>query len=317
METVYPKISIITPVYNCAQFLDRCIRSVLNQDFKYWELLLIDDGSTDDSLDICESYSNLDNRILFFHKENGGVASARQRGQELAKGVYTIHLDADDNIESRMLSELYNATDDEFYDYVICDYYSSKKGDEKYVSLNVKNKFNPSDLIDAMVQNKISCSCWNKLVRRDLYIDKVSFIEGINMSEDLLWNIRVLSLNPKIIYLPKAFYHYECSNENSLTRNFTKQTIDSDYKLLHTYNEMFAFDPKLLYMANVYIGSDIVFRAFVCNIHGNKEFRRKYGFLKLYVLKSKFNVWLRILLFLSLCGYKSISRAIFHQIKKN
>ena len=95
-----PKISVIVPVYNTAKYLHRCLDSILQQSFKDFEVLLVDDGSTDNSGEICDEYAAKDSRVRVFHKENGGVASAREIGIENAVGLYSIHVDSDDWTES-------------------------------------------------------------------------------------------------------------------------------------------------------------------------------------------------------------------------
>ena len=102
-----PKISIIVPVYKAETYLSRCLDSIINQTFKNFEVLLIDDGSPDCSGEICDKYAAMDTRIRVLHKENGGVSSARQMGLDNAKGEYTIHADPDDWVEPNMLEELY------------------------------------------------------------------------------------------------------------------------------------------------------------------------------------------------------------------
>lgn len=102
-----PKISVIVPIYNIGQYLSRCIDSILVQTFTNFELLLIDDGSTDNSGRICDDYAKKDNRIRVFHKKNGGVALARQLGIENAIGEYSIHADGDDWVEANMLENMY------------------------------------------------------------------------------------------------------------------------------------------------------------------------------------------------------------------
>lgn len=102
-----PKVSIIVPVYKAEGYLHRCVDSILAQTFTDWELLLIDDGSPDRSGEICDEYAQKDSRVRVIHKENGGVSSARQRGQDEACGEYTIHVDPDDWVEPTMLEELY------------------------------------------------------------------------------------------------------------------------------------------------------------------------------------------------------------------
>ena len=103
-----PKISIICPIYQAEKTIHRCVDSVLSQTFSDFELLLIDDGSSDASGVICDEYAIKDQRVKVFHKDNGGVASARQMGIDESSGGYTIHIDSDDWVEPCMLSDLYD-----------------------------------------------------------------------------------------------------------------------------------------------------------------------------------------------------------------
>lgn len=122
-----PKVSIIIPVYKAESYLHRCIDSILAQTFADWELLLIDDGSPDRSGDICDEYAVKDKRIRVYHKKNGGVSSARQKGLDMARGEYVIHVDPDDWVEPSMLTELFAKAKAENADMVICDFYLDTK----------------------------------------------------------------------------------------------------------------------------------------------------------------------------------------------
>ena len=121
-----PQISVIVPVYNVEKYLSRCIDSILSQTFTDFELLLIDDGSADSSGKICDEFAMKDERIRVFHKENGGVASARQLGVDEAKGLYSIHADGDDWVEPNMLERMYLKITETGADMVITDYFSDK-----------------------------------------------------------------------------------------------------------------------------------------------------------------------------------------------
>ena len=103
-----PLVSIIVPVYNAEKTLNKCVDSILNQTFQDWELLLIDDGSTDRSGELCDEYANKDSRVRVFHKINEGVSSARNVGLDNAKGQWITFVDADDWIDKNMYQELYN-----------------------------------------------------------------------------------------------------------------------------------------------------------------------------------------------------------------
>ena len=106
MTNINPKISIIVPVYNAEKYLNECVDSILNQDFTDFELLLVNDGSKDNSGHLCDKYAHKDNRVRVFHKENGGVSSARNLGLDNAIGEYIVFIDSDDYVDVNYLSIL-------------------------------------------------------------------------------------------------------------------------------------------------------------------------------------------------------------------
>ncbi|WP_281696188.1 glycosyltransferase family 2 protein [Bacteroides clarus] len=218
------KISVILPIYNAANSLSRMIDSILAQTFFDFELLLINDGSTDCSHIICDEYAIKDSRIHVFHKLNAGVSAARQTGLEMAKGEYIIHADADDWVEPSMLEELYNKAIEENADVVICDFYTNNGNTENYVKQQ-PDALDHISVLHGLFQH-LHGSCWNKLVKRACY-DKygIKFTKGINHCEDLLTWIQLYQHPIKTIYLHQAFYHY-VMNENSITHNFTRKTYE-------------------------------------------------------------------------------------------
>ena len=216
MNEVYPKISVIVPVYKAEPYLHRCVDSLLAQTFQDFEVLLIDDGSPDRSGEICEEYARKDSRVRVFHKENGGVSSARQYGMDHAQGEYTIHADPDDWVEPTMLEELYKKAKEEDADMVICDFYVDEKGETHYQAQK------PSDLqaekVCCELFHQLHGSTWNKLVRRECFLRcEVHFPLELSYCEDLFVNACLLSHGIRVAYLPKAFYHYDQHvNPNSL-----------------------------------------------------------------------------------------------------
>ena len=128
-----PKISIIVPIYNAEKYLSRCLDSILSQTFCDFEVLLIDDGSTDMSSNICEQYGLKDNRFRIYHKKNEGVAVARQWGLDQAIGKFVIHVDSDDWLEPNMLQDMSLCIMNEDADILICDYYVNTNYNQMYV----------------------------------------------------------------------------------------------------------------------------------------------------------------------------------------
>lgn len=297
MNELNPKISVIVPVYKAEAYLHRCVDSLLAQTFQNFEILLIDDGSPDRSGEICDEYAKKDKRIRVFHKENGGVSSARQCGMDNARGEYTIHADPDDWVEPDMLQELYGKAKAEDADMVICDFYYEKQGK------SVIERQKPSSLKHTIVLSelffKLHGSSWNKLIRRE-YFNKsgIKYPLELFYCEDLFVNACLLINDIRISYLPKVFYHYDVSiNENSLIRKpleiiFRQEQIL--YKLLKeklpvSYFEVIEFKilPMLAYKA-LCIGSPYL-----------KTFRSDYKSLRSCVNQLEVSMKLKLLLMMA------------------
>lgn len=266
-----PTVSVIVPVYKAEQYLHRCVDSLLAQTFRDFEVLLVDDGSPDRSGELCDEYAQKDSRVRVFHKENGGVSSARQCGIDNARGEYTIHADPDDWVEPTMLEELYRMAKETDADMVICDYYVEFTGKTTY------RKQNPSSLDHTIVLRdlfqQLHGSCWNKLVRRACYNQHdVKFPVGINYCEDLIFNVRLIKHGIKITYLSQAFYHYDqIINVNSIV---SSRSVEIDLKLFELWkNEL----PMELFREILpYLAYGIALRACLLSTCPAKTFRSKY-----------------------------------------
>ena len=202
-----PQISVIVPVYNSEQYLHRCIDSILAQTFTDFELLLIDDGSTDKSGVICDEYVLKDKRVRVFHKENGGVSSARNVGLDHARGKYIGWVDSDDYIHEDMFQLLYEAVIREDADIAYCN----------------SNKFNmPVDSIDIVEFLKQYWflpvnPLWNTLCKRKLY-HNLRFSCNANIAEDLLMTTKLYYYAHSRILVSKPLYYYRYVS-NSLSNN--------------------------------------------------------------------------------------------------
>ena len=205
------------PIYKAEKYLDKCVTSILQQTFRDFELLLIDDGSPDCCVRMCDEYALRDSRVKVFHKPNGGVSSARQLGTEKAQGEYIIHADPDDWVEKDMLEELYSAAQANDYDVVFCDFWTDTEKGSFYTSQKT-DKLDNFSLITELLGHSIHGSCCNKLVKKSCFRN-VCFPENLNYCEDLYVNLHILNNGAKVGYLNKAFYHYNYfSSDESLTR---------------------------------------------------------------------------------------------------
>lgn len=271
-----PKISVIVPVYKAEKYLHRCVDSILAQTFTDFEVLLIDDGSPDRSGEICDEYAQKDSRVRVFHKENGGVSSARQCGIDNAQGEYTIHADPDDWVEPKMLEELYAKAKEDDADMVICDFFVNNKESQKYVSQQ------PSSLqhieVAVELQSKLHGATWNKLIKRSCIIQNhVKFDYNLSFCEDLFYCTQLL-LNPiKVTYLDKAFYHYiQDVNTNSLVKTYTLNSLKHDISLYAKAQENFKGTDVYKAATDNY-GYLLVCRAFHGDVLSSAEFFRHCG----------------------------------------
>lgn len=220
-----PKVSIIIPVYNAENTLERCIKSIMDQTLYNFEVLLIDDGSIDASAKICDYISQQDMRFKVYHNANFGVASSREFGLRHANGEFIIHVDSDDWVEMDYLESLLMTAENTSADIVVSDYYYNTFNKQDYIKQQPSKLSCDSLFRDFFISSH--ASLWNKLVRKKVIeTSKAHFLNGINYSEDLLFWAQILPNNSfKVAYCPKALYHYDYfSNGNSITRNYTEQT---------------------------------------------------------------------------------------------
>lgn len=217
-----PKVSIIVAVYNTERYLHRCVNSLLAQTYQHIEVILIDDGSTDNSPSICDDFARKDNRIKAIHKPNGGVSTARQTGIEAASGDYIIHADADDYVDAQMVEELLAEALRTGADIVTCDFFVNTE-------LKIQNYKGSTDLLKRIIDVDCVCVCWNSLVRRKFISNHdISFTPNwLSMSEDFLFLIRLLVAGAKATHLHKAFYHYLTNRKQSLTHKHSLKKLES------------------------------------------------------------------------------------------
>ncbi len=209
-----PAISVIVPVYNTAKYLDDCVKSVLSQTFKDFELILVDDGSTDGSGIICDKYSCIDTRVITIHKKNEGVSAARNLGITLAKGNWLIFLDADDLwSDNEALFKLYSAAISNNVDIVRGEYQEITANGEKIkraTDIGTKKKFahqiiNTQQFHDNIIEGEyflVLC-----LIKTSLK-DYLKFDEEQIYLEDMKVYINILMQNIKCLYIDNVFYSY-------------------------------------------------------------------------------------------------------------
>lgn len=297
MNIVAPKISIIVPVYNAEKYIDRCLQSIIHQSFTDWELIIVNDGSTDKSSEICEYFAKQDKRIKVFHKKNEGVSHTRQFGLNVTKGEFIIQMDADDWADNDMLECMYNTAIDAQADLVISDIYQETDKGQIYLCqkpYNTSNKILIKELLTHLITG-----CCNKFIRAQLIKDNnIQFNTDVNFGEDTLFWINVLNKVPlKTIYINKAWYHYDITiNPTSITKHKSTKYFQSLKNYIKELDKQ--IDDDTYHQEKGYIIIPIIFELFSNGsiFDNHKSFIKKYKdtLNKLYLdgKISKVNIFL-------------------------
>lgn len=238
-------ITIIIPVYNVENFLDECIKNIVNQTYKNLEIIIINDGSTDKSLEIMNSYKEKDKRIKIISKKNEGVSCARNEGIKYINGEFVIFIDSDDYLEKNMLEKLYFYANNFEADMVICNYNMVKDNN----IVRRKNEFNYNGILDKeeffkkiFMPQYFSGYLWNKLIRSDIIIkNSILFEKDIHMMEDLLFVIKIAELSEKIYWNNNLkLYNYIQRSNGAMRKNYNMKTVTA----LKVYEQIIPYVEK-------------------------------------------------------------------------
>lgn len=245
-------ISVIVPVYQCEKYLSKCINSILNQTYTELEIILIDDGSIDQSPEICDNFAGMDKRVRVIHQNNRGVSAARNYGLEIANGDYITFVDSDDYLEPDMYERMIEKAEKYTCDVVMCDcvkefsnqsciVYSHDIRGGYYNYEQLKHEYYPHLIMMENVEYPATISNWLILFKKEL--NKVRYVEGVRFSEDLLFGAQLLYYAHSFYYMKgKTFYHY-VMNDSSTTHVFKKDKW-TDYIKLYTVSSSFFLSEK-------------------------------------------------------------------------
>jgi len=269
--------------------LNRCIESILNQSYSNFEIIIVDDGSIDNSYNICLKFQEKDSRIRLFHQKNKGASSARNYGLSKIEGDYVMFIDSDDFIELDMLSIFIDAVKETNADYIIASFYIDKYGaDGKLIStkhasirerLITSNDQIPGSIIDLIESERINAS-WGKLIKSNIIKDyNLKMPEHIILQEDLFFNIKVLNYANVITVIDKPKYHYTIGSQESLTSRYFERKFemtDEVYNTIYDFYDSRCNDETLLsrvkyiYIKNVYAGIINLFHP-KCDLNKEKK----------------------------------------------
>lgn len=234
------KVSVIVPIHNAEKTLSRCVESILAQSYKNLEIILVNDGSADGSLEICQSFLNMDNRVVVIDKNKGGVSSARNSGLRAVSGDFIQFVDADDILKPNMMEKLVEAMLKTNADVVICGYnrISGKCINTKQPKSALYSEASAfKDTFVELYKGAFFNAPWNKLYRRDKI--KTLFDENISMGEDLLFNLAYFSNCDKISVISDNFYNYDATSQNSLAGKYDDSLLATQIMLNKKVQEFF------------------------------------------------------------------------------
>lgn len=238
------KFSIIIPLFNSEKYLTECVNSVLNQSFDNFEIILVDDGSTDASVNICDDYSRKYNNIKVFHKVNGGQSSARNLGLRYATGDYIVFLDSDDKIiDENFLNKVFSIIEKEPRDIIAFKYVDYFEDSNTVKRLDINFSECRSDNYNETIKNLICkdafyCSAWSKVINKELIVNNDIMFDEKSKCEDMDWYFNVVCQAQSIALLDEEIVEYR-HRDGSVTatireKNFSDYLffIETWYKLL-------------------------------------------------------------------------------------
>lgn len=233
------KLTIIIPVYNVETYIEKCIDSILIQKLDNYEIVLIDDGSTDNSGNICDKYANKYNNIRTIHQNNKGLSGARNTGIREAKGEYLMFVDSDDFINKKVaLKETIAQLREDVIQFKWIYFYENKNKYRYFKENELYHNIDFEDLLFKKVQDgTISISACNKIVRRDIIIDNNIFFDEELLSEDIDWSLKLYLHIKSLKVINQDIYVYRQQRAGSITNSISEKSILSLFKIIkYWYN---------------------------------------------------------------------------------
>lgn len=233
-----PKVSIIIPAYNIAPYLERCLESVRCQTYKELQIIIIDDGSGDQTGQIADTFAEKDKRFRVIHKENGGVSAARKTGLEQADGEYIGFVDGDDYIEPEMYEKLIGLAVEYDADIAHCGYQMvfPDRVDLYHGTKQLKVQDTYTGVKDLLEGNLVEPGLWNKIYRRKLF-NQINYDENIVINEDLLLNYFLFHRSEKAVFIDVPYYHYMVRKNSASTSDWNEHKLLDPIRVLETMYE--------------------------------------------------------------------------------
>lgn len=285
-------ISVLMPVYNSEKFLLETVQAVINQSYTDWELILVDDGSTDNSKEICTKFMNDNKRIKYIFQENLGVSHTRNVALENAQGKYIVFVDSDDLIHEDYLKLLVSSIEKNNSDISVCNFIERKISNTGNIE-DINREFYPKEVMEMSEMKSYIMDfgnsgllnpLWNKIYKRKIIENNnITFDEKVETGEDFIFNLQYLRKTRKISFIKEKLYYYIRRNNNSITYKYIENMYEKGWEI-HSLLESFLEDMNFYSKENAYVlyGNHLTgaFSAFLNLYHDNckltsKE-KRKY-----------------------------------------
>ncbi len=232
-------ISVIIPAFNTEKYLDRCIESVVNQSYNNLEIIIVDDGSTDNTPELCDKWAERDNRITVLHTDNNGVSNARIMGINASNGKYIGFIDSDDFIDPHMYEELHKLLISSDSDIACCKYFLTKESKFTPDSSEESIKYYDYCGIIKNIYNECLWSLWSKLFRRELFEKAEIKPYDITVAEDMLLNYSLFKNCSKLVTTSRKYYYYFRHSNSVMSGRLNARKINDSLRAYQIIDEEF------------------------------------------------------------------------------
>ena len=300
-------VSIIVPAYNVDKYIEKCLSSILNQTYTNIEVIVVDDGSTDQTGKLLDSLSQHDSRVQAIHKRNAGVSAARNSGIEISTGDYLVFVDADDYIAKDYIEYMLSLIESTGSDFCLSKYCYTKSG-EKQTESECIDRLEPEDATALLLSPDVIVGCWNKIFKRSLIVNNnIWFSTTLFYGEGLTFITTLSQISKSVGVGNRKVYYYRRNNESSATTKFDINKLYNGEKALKNIRKQLIINsPKVNTMFNLHLslfslGALVKIKSNGLEKEYSEDYKRWKSYIRHNTMKFLFNeevpVYRKLMLF--------------------